>query len=1510
MESEKVKNNNIINKFKNKILTNTEKISELKSNVLTDIELLYKKNKFVTTQQNLLYDLINNNYFFNNNNIVMYETYLYQNQTPSDGFYIHIDNKYDNSFNNNYTGSSIMRKYFTSNLNLFKDNLYIFKLNVTNSNTLRNNSGSTLITDTTSTVTTNITYLKIFKKIIDENNIRYVELTNNNNNDEYIYINKTQVVTAVDTLNTVSLFIPFNSSITELYYGLSDAHSTNNPTFKTVNTSFGQINLEYTQNDIETLQNIKFTINDHNKSFILEEYKSNIKKYTMVNLDENIYNKDDILKNMEKKLNESSQYNYKYEVSNDDDLDINLKIQLKTNYITILVQYVSAAYVINTIDTNNANYFNKALNGNESLYVGNKYAFNYALLKQQQPTFEFNIYLNANRTVLYHSKEYFNDTKNNIVYITITETTPDILYYGYNNGSQFGQAIYTQTYENIINVKYDTNAFLLQFHHTYDGTNNVNIPFYKQSDLLRVITDTNIPGYHVNNNFALKINEYYIFDYSHTSIPSNYQFNLYSDVGLTTIYNTNVENDTINRRLKIYITNQTTSLGNLYIYYGGVNNIAATINGGKFEIAYNHTTTTSDFSSTDGFKIRFDMNNIYEDVYSTNNINFYNSVYSDHTTLQTYNASIVNTSVIIKRPTQIILSSEFILQNNITVINKETNYIVYLYNLTTNLHAVIREYNSVTKQYDFINLSDIVITSALPANIQIVYLTKLNDSYYDKIDYLSTPQNVYNSKYLISYDDDVNSFYHILNVAIDYTGVPAITTSLLDVNGVSNKVKSTVTNNCRVSNNNMHNNHEPISIDDISASSSLNNNHKRFSFALLFDLDKKFNTNFHTFHYLYYDEVGSTIVFASQNLDINTTLTNLITDPKLLLFSTGGINTGNVVFDGVSSAISLNNTKLIYTFRYLSDLNYHSSYIISINLVRTDFSSTNWNIICNEATGVYKYSSVNGNSAIMSYNTNSFVWTGRKYIDTSDANRPLDTVFKIFESTDNSIIQRYPNPGLFLNDIDNEDKTLFNFVDNNDSNTISSDIIYGDNIPNSTKILLIQGHSNKRSSFEFQSFINIKTVDISTSLINGYYTISLINDTIKIDDRNFIIDSTGNHVDVINNKASNVKYDMVYGYNSTLSFLTINQYQYPIANFKFTDYNIYKFYLSSLFSTDESTKNNIISYVFIDDVLEATNNIFTLNKNFLGVSPYKNTPSTYNYSHYWSSDNNILKLSKYNIKNINIKYNQININNKILELTKENNDDFNEYTFYKNQATLLINIQSQIGYDVSATPTYQNLYNDINVIGISLNNLLTNSSSNVEVYTKKQEGITTIDTFDTQIQEAENVYKSLVTNLVVSTNLLDSYKAALQLLLVNIQNSNLFTNNNNIAYYANKYISANTNLTLLNTLINEKNTAINSYNNDNINFNLVYYNNLSKISENQSLIDVKNTIINDGLNTATSNVYNKFKLSGFDTNAIDQIYLQNIVTKNKSVYVNSRRFFIPFTFRIVIKDSFTNYLKI
>ena len=309
-------------------------------------------------------------------------------------------------------------------------------------------------------------------------------------------------------------------------------------------------------------------------------------------------------------------------------------------------------------------------------------------------------------------------------------------------------------------------------------------------------------------------------------------------------------------------------------------------------------------------------------------------------------------------PCQIVLSNEFISQTNINVVNKETNYIVYLYSLTTNLHAVIREYNSTTKQYDFINTSDIIVSSTLPANIQIIYLTKLNDSFYDKNDYLNTPQTIYNSKYLISYDDDTNSYYHILNVAINYTGTPSITTTLLDVNGVGNKIKTTTTNNCRVSNNNINNNYEPISINDTSASNSTNNDHKRFLFAILFDLDKKFNASYHTFHYLYYDEINNNIVFASQNLNINNILQNLITEPNLLLFSSGGININNVIFEGVSSVIDLNQSKLIYTFRYLSNSNYHSSYIVSINLTRTNYTSTDWNIICNEATGVYKYSNI------------------------------------------------------------------------------------------------------------------------------------------------------------------------------------------------------------------------------------------------------------------------------------------------------------------------------------------------------------------------------------------------------------------------------------------------------------------------------------------------------------------------------------------------------------------------
>ena len=162
--------------------------------------------------------------------------------------------------------------------------------------------------------------------------------------------------------------------------------------------------------------------------------------------------------------------------------------------------------------------------------------------------------------------------------------------------------------------------------------------------------------------------------------------------------------------------------------------------------------------------------------------------------------------------------------------------------------------------------------------------------------------------------------------------------------------------------------------------------------------------------------------------------------------------------------------------------------------------------------------------------------------------------------------------------------------------------------------------------------------------------------------------------------------------------------------------------------------------------------------------------------------------------------------------------------------------------------------------------------------------------------------------MVISTNLLESYKSSLNFLLIKIKNSNSTSNINNIAYYADNYLLKNDNLTLLNTLINEKNSTILSYNDEIINFNLTFYNNLAKIAENKSLIEIKSTVINDGLNTTFSNVYNKYKLSGFDSNTIDKIYLQNIAMRNKSVYIPSRRFKLNMTARVVIKDQFTQYI--
>jgi len=75
------------------------------------------------------------------------------------------------------------------------------------------------------------------------------------------------------------------------------------------------------------------------------------------------------------------------------------------------------------------------------------------------------------------------------------------------------------------------------------------------------------------------------------------------------------------------------------------------------------------------------------------------------------------------------------------------------------------------------------------------------------------------------------------------------------------------------------------------------------------------------------------------------------------------------------------------------------------------------------------------------------------------------------------------------------------------------------------------------------------------------------------------------------------------------------------------------------------------------------------------------------------------------------------------------------------------------------------------------------------------------------------------------------------------------------------------------------------------------------------MVEIKHTSINDSIKALFSNIYNIAKIAGFDSKTIDNIYLQNIVMKNKTVYIPNRRFKIELTARIIIKDQFTQYIN-
>lgn len=553
-------------------------------------------------------------------------------------------------------------------------------------------------------------------------------------------------------------------------------------------------------------------------------------------------------------------------------------------------------------------------------------------------------------------------------------------------------------------------------------------------------------------------------------------------------------------------------------------------------------------------------------------------------------------------------------------------------------------------------------------------------------------------------------------------------------------------------------------------------------------------------------------------------------------------------FDNVSSVINVNNY-LIYTLKLNND-----SYLYSMGLIKIQ---SNWGIYNNAFIKIDNYTSVNNNCAIFKFGSNSFIWAGKNLQSTK-------TTFKIYEINTNEFIQKYPNPNILENDI-------ILLKARNTNSCVSS--VYGYTIPNTNKIILIHFNSDKNDISNYN--VIVKTIDIIIN-VNTYYEYNILTE-LKL------------------KNITDTKYDLLYGYHNN------DTYIYPISIHYYENYNKLCIEINSLLLSDERDKYTIFQYNVIENILDtdAFNYTNEYNKFYFGSNKDDNI-SSYNYLKLWKSKYE-LSLSTYIINenysidsNLNSKVSDIK--NELYVLNIKYLDIYNKYQDIEQK-------QNNIGY--SNNGTYQHLYRNIINNNNILTTLLNESNVNFNNIFNNQRSISNSSSNDTQIREAENTYQSLIASLVYTNNQLDTYKQTLNDLLLKIKNTNSTIKNYNVAYYANKYINIDTSVNTLNSLINEKHSAINSYNIENTQLNLSYYNNLSKISEFTSHINIKNTIINDSLINSISNIYNLSKLS----NNVEQIYLQNITIKNRSIYIPSRRFKIPLTFRIVNKDSITNYIK-
>jgi hypothetical protein len=1267
--------------------------------------------------------------------------------------------------------------------------------------------------------------------------------------------------------NMGDLLIIKKTAITELTNNISDL-SLSNSEYKDM---WNGINLDSVDNKFKiSVENNSFYINNIKSStFILNLIRGNTYIFDLTDNSLNINNANFVLCN----TIDGSIYNTNVSISNN-----LLSINIDNNTPSVL--YYKNTNTLNyggMIKIYNNDAFNVASQiGKKNMlslfknYYSNTLTNLTNLLKKRE------LLLNTDKEILEKSKEY-----NKIKSIIINN-------YKANDGN-FNINVYNPT-NDINNIKGYISNLQNNLPNELSSYSTIMANYEKtKNDIQILLEDLGMRKYNI-----MEKNNSFIWSESNNGINKNIVSSL--RVGVYTIYELMKEIENI--------LNKDSPFGYLYkvnIDYNNLSNVNNMLNR-----CYIECIIPDNNNNTNGFQIRYDLENLYDLLFSTFNISFQNAPSTDYNFYKNILTPLTNGNVInmdkaiVKKPIQLGDSRKI--------------FTVYVEENSTSgqdIIGVLREYDPADNDYNLI--SRIKLGSIGNNNNREIYLCNL---FYDN----TTDNNIYynlvcveNKIYLVS----INLSNNNINLVEELTNIYIFSNNSID------KFYEPIL----IRDKNVNNNKKVVIFYDISA--------KKFK-SLIVDLTLSVNRVY----------LGNDLLIT--NYLSNTT--NVGSNP----LTVQDLSTANII--EVSGVLKLDDYQHIWALTILENNTTYSTIMCNINF-------NNNNIECNVSSYIENYSGVNDTTAFFVYNNNTFVWVGKNYYIRNVNNVFSNKMIKLYvlTLTSNQIILNNENSNLF--EVAEGDSFVLDVIvgrklENTNKFYLIQSNYYYNSVNDYSKKITLKLYNMDSINYEVileKSFV-IEDTNASSSSIyyymfgmnnaynnayyypqtlyyfpdynihNWYYVNNYMNNTYKnylsfvmIDNlitnedsskftlnKNYLGElETYNVASVLGTSyiSTNNIFDLLYNtdvnYNKFSNDLK-DYYQILEKLRTFNDsinyYNerlkVLNEYINLKDYMDNYTRNNNVSYSAIESLVIDINNYYDdINNNSKKLFMITSSLEILDVYTKNINDNLVLinnwddEIYKYNLK-LNTNRNTLNLKN--LELNTSN--------AYLNSSNNDITIDNLINY-------YKNYINggkDDNNTDFSgylqqlrtLNGQINTYMNYLNPSTSSQSSL--LSSFMAALNQAQATYNT-------HNSLLTEYKTNLNLLLNKIYNSSTNMDYKNAASlyltnYAN-YTKSLENKTQILSIINNLKGRITLSKNQIAadNYNLAK-NKLDLVNNNKFLIDLNFEVF--------TKVLIRWLKSGGNDNMFNRIFIQNITIPEVPFYISNRRFQITLRLR-VLSDSVT-----